>query len=149
MARKPVPLRQEFSFFRTVQLRWGDFDLLGHLNNVQYVRYFEYVCVEVIGACGVSWTEGPVIPFAAEYSCRFIRPVHPGPLGPVEGSLDAALRVERIGTSSVQYALALFEPGEDDAVASGDWTHVWVDRASNRPTPIPDTARAFYETLMR
>ncbi|MGC2853886.1 acyl-CoA thioesterase [Novispirillum sp. DQ9] len=150
MTRKAIPTRDEFSFFRPVQLRWGDFDLLGHLNNVQYVRFYELLVVEFVGAeCGVSWSEGPVVPFAAENSCRFIRPINPGPLGPVDGSLDGALRIEHIGTSSVRYAMALFEPGADEAAAAGEWVHVWVDRASNRPVAMPDQARAAYQRHLR
>lgn len=146
MTRKPVPTRKDFSFFRPIQVRWGDFDLLGHVNNVQYVRYFELMVVEFVGTeCGVSWTQGPTIPFAAENSCRFIRPINAGPLGPVDVTLDGALRIEHIGTSSVRYGLALFEPGSDEASADGTWIHVWVDRHSNRPLPIPAEARTAYD----
>ncbi|KJS43419.1 MAG: hypothetical protein VR70_02665 [Rhodospirillaceae bacterium BRH_c57] len=150
MAREPAPTRGDYSYIRPIQVRWGDFDLLGHINNVQYVRYLEYMVVNFVGEeCGESWTRGAAIPFAAENSCRFLRPINAGPLGPVGITLDAGLSIARVGTSSVHYAMALFEQGEDAAAATGTWVHVWVDSKTHRPVPIPDQARAAYERHMR
>ncbi|MFA7431056.1 MAG: thioesterase family protein [Rhodospirillaceae bacterium] len=146
MAREPAPVRGDYSFFRPIQVRWGDYDLLGHINNVQYIRYWEYMVVQFVGEeCGESWTRGAAIPFAAENSCRFLRPLNAGPLGPVGITLEAGLRIERIGTSSVHYALSLFEPEVAEAAATGAWVHVWVDTKTHRPVPIPDEARMAYE----
>lgn len=146
MSRKPVPTRKDFTFFRPIQVRWGDFDMLGHINNVQYIRYFELMVVEFVGAeCSDGWRHGPSVPFAAENGCRFIRPINAGPQGPSGVTLDGALRIDHIGTSSVRYGLALFEAGADEASADGSWVHVWVDRQTNRPLPIPPAARDAYE----
>lgn len=144
-----VPTRAEFPYMQPMQVRWGDFDILGHVNNVQYIRYFEYMVVRFVGQeCGVGWAEGPCVPFAAENGCRFIRPVECGALGPVDITLDCGLRIQKIGTSSVVYDLAVFEPGRDDAAAAGWWVHVYVDRETQRPVRIPAEARAAYEKFM-
>ena len=52
------------------------------------------------------------------------------------------LRVAHLGTSSVRYEIGLFVLGENEACAGGYFVHVFVDRNSRRPVPIPDTIRA-------
>jgi acyl-CoA thioester hydrolase len=47
----------------------------------------------------------------------------------------------------VQYELAVFKQGEDEACAAGRFVHVFVDRQSNRPLPIPERLRAALAVL--
>ncbi len=56
--------------------------------------------------------------------------------------VNVGMRVDHIGTSSLRYAIALFADDADIAAAQGHFVHVYVDRASNRPVPIPDAVRA-------
>jgi acyl-CoA thioester hydrolase len=49
----------------------------------------------------------------------------------------------------VQYELAIFKEGEDEACAAGRFVHVFVDRASNRPVPIPENLRTALARLLR
>ena len=53
----------------------------------------------------------------------------------------------KLGNSSVQYELAIFREGEQEASAAGRFVHVFVERASNRPTAIPPRLRAALEAL--
>jgi acyl-CoA thioester hydrolase len=57
------------------------------------------------------------------------------------------MRVGHLGTSSVRYELALFGESEETARADGHFVHVFVDRASGRPAPIPPRIRAALERL--
>jgi len=90
------PSSEQFPYRVTIPARWGDADMLGHINNVAYYRYFEAVVVDFIATpCGIDWLCAPVIPFAAESRCRFLRPLR------FPGTFVAGLRVARVGTSSV------------------------------------------------
>ena len=69
---------------------------------------------------------------------------------------SVGLGVEKIGNSSVQYRLGIFQPaaGEGEEAgrpgpiaAHGFFTHVFVDAASHKPVPIPDELRAAMEAL--
>lgn len=51
------------------------------------------------------------------------------------------LRVARLGNSSVQYELALFLEGQQEACAAGRFVHVFVERRSSRPVAIPQELR--------
>ena len=59
--------------------------------------------------------------------------------------LTVGLAVARLGNTSVTYRLAIF--GEAEAAAEGHGVHVYVDRASRRPVPIPGPIRSLLESI--
>jgi acyl-CoA thioester hydrolase len=61
--------------------------------------------------------------------------------------LEAGLRVEHLGRSSVRYGIGLFARGEAPAAAEGWFVHVFVDRETRKSTPIPERLRAALEAL--
>ena len=50
--------------------------------------------------------------------------------------IDAGIGVERIGSSSVIYRIALFRDEDATAAAQGRFVHVYVDRETRRPKPL-------------
>jgi acyl-CoA thioester hydrolase len=63
-------------------------------------------------------------------------------------TVDAGLRVERLGNSSVQYRIGLFKQGADAPAATGHFVHVYVDRDTRRPVRVPDDVRAALAPLV-
>ena len=61
--------------------------------------------------------------------------------------VTVGVRVANIGRSSVRYDLAVFRNDEDIAAAEGHFVHVFVERGSQRPVPIPDEARGKLQRL--
>jgi acyl-CoA thioester hydrolase len=59
----------------------------------------------------------------------------------------AGLRVARLGNTSVRYEVGLFRGDAQDAAAQGHFVHVYVDRETRRPVPLPDALRAVLEPL--
>jgi acyl-CoA thioester hydrolase len=47
--------------------------------------------------------------------------------------VDLALRVNKLGKSSVIYEIGVFERGEDAVKAVGEFVHVFVDRETRKP----------------
>jgi acyl-CoA thioester hydrolase len=127
--------RDDYRYFYTIPTRWNDNDQFGHLNNVIYYRLYEALIVQYLTEVGLDWMQDPVIPYAAESLCRFRRAVS------FPDVLDLGLRVIRVGRTSVVYALAMFRRGEDEAAATGHWVHVYVDRQSQQPMPVPEAIR--------
>ena len=142
-SRLPPPTRAAFLLFRTVPTRWMDNDAYGHINNVTYYSYFDTVVNHyLIGPCGLDNHHSPTLALMAETGCQF-RASFAYP-----DDIDAGLRVGRLGTSSVRWELGLFAPGEDVARVHGFMVHVFVDRASQRPVPMPGAMRAVMEKLI-
>jgi len=138
--RPPPAMRGDFRFTVAIQIRWSDNDMFGHVNNVEFYRFFEMAVVEfLIGPCAMDALASPVIPFAAESQCRFRRPLS------WPGRVTAGLKIESVGTTSVRYAIALFGEDEDEAAGDGHLVHVFVDRLTQEPTPIPPSVRKVFE----
>jgi acyl-CoA thioester hydrolase len=47
----------------------------------------------------------------------------------------------------VRYEVGIFAAGEDVAAACGHFVHVYVDKATRRPVPLPDSLKNTLETL--
>jgi acyl-CoA thioester hydrolase len=121
-----------------------DNDIYGHVNNVIYYSYFDTVINQyLIEAGGLDIHGGAIIGIAVESQCRFHRSLE------FPDVIDAGLRVGRLGKTSVRYEIGLFRSGEEEPAATGHFVHVFVDRKSRRPVPIPDPLRAALERLQR
>mgnify|MGYP002856637324 FL=1 len=139
---KPVT-RADYPHIAPIQTRWADNDIYGHVNNVTYYAYFDTVVnCYLIDEGGLDIQDGTVVGFAVETTCRFFKPVA------YPEKLSAGLRVARLGNSSVQYEIAIFKEGEEEAAAAGHFVHVFVDRTTDKPTPIPVKIRAALEKLL-
>jgi acyl-CoA thioester hydrolase len=121
----------------TIPTRWHDNDVYGHVNNVEYYSFFDTVINEyLISAGGLDILRGPAIGLCAESHCAFTAALmFPEPV-------EAGLRVGKLGSSSVRYEIGLFGSGGDVPAATGWFVHVFVDRETRRPVPIPDPIRA-------
>jgi len=135
--------RQGYRHFLLVPTRWMDNDIYGHVNNVVYYSYFDTVINRwLIGEGGLDIARGEVIGVAAESHCRYLK----GITFPTD--VEAGLRVGKLGRSSVRYEIGLFAQGDPEVAAEGWFVHVFVDRESRRPTPIPTRLRAALERLV-
>jgi acyl-CoA thioester hydrolase len=135
--------RGDFPVLREIPTRWSDDDTYGHVNNaVHYLMFDTAVNAWLIEASGADIRELAAVGLVAETSCRYLAELR----FPVV--VTAGLAVERVGTSSVVYRLALFGDGEQPA-AVGRFVHVYVDRESRRPVPIPDEIRAALASIGR
>lgn len=140
--KKPLGRRADYRHFMDLQTRWMDNDLYGHVNNVVYYSYFDTLLNRyLIDHGGLDIHEGQVIGIAVETLCRF----HKSFAYPE--TINGGLRIGKLGNSSVRYEIGLFAPGEDLARAEGHFVHVFVERKTQRPTPIPPRIRAALERI--
>lgn len=136
------PRRAEFTVLRPVATRWMDNDHYGHVNNVAYYSFFDTaVNGFLIDASGMDIRELPAIGVVAESGCQFLQ----GASFP--DTIHAGLAVERRGTSSVVYRIALFRNDDHEPCAVGRFVHVYVDRQTRRPVPIPAAIRTAVDQL--
>lgn len=134
--------RADYKYFLPLQTRWADNDIYGHVNNVVYYGLFDTIVNEYLIAEGaLDIHEGEIIGLVVETGCQYFAPLA------FPQKLEGALRVARIGNSSVRYELAIFRQGEDAPAAEGHFIHVYVDRKTRRPGPLPGPLRAALEKL--
>jgi acyl-CoA thioester hydrolase len=129
-------MRAGYAFTHAIATRWMDNDVYGHVNNVVYYSYFDTVINNyLIVHGGLDIHAGSQIGLCVESHCRYLAPLA------FPGTVEAALRVERLGSSSVRYGIGLFGEGASSPAAEGWFVHVFVDRNSRRPQPIEDGLR--------
>jgi acyl-CoA thioester hydrolase len=116
--------------------RWRDEDAYGHLNNVVHYELFDTaVNGWLIEATGTDIRDLPAIGLVVESSCRYLAQLK------FPDDVTSGLDIERLGTTSVVYRLGLFRGDSEEPAALGRFVHVYVDRVTRRPTPVPDVIR--------
>ena len=138
---QPEP-RDRYRAFRTITTRWMDNDQYGHVNNVIYYSWFDTaVNAHLIERGALDVVAGTVIGFVVETQCHYFAPLA------FPQNVEAGIRVARIGGSSVRYEVGLFAEGIAQTAAKGHFVHVYVDRVSQRPVPLPAALKSVLESL--
>ena len=143
MSRGPLKGRGHYRIWREVGTRWSDNDAYGHVNNVIYYSWFDTaVNGWLIEAGLLDVAEGDPIGLVVETGCRYARPLA------YPEAVEIGLSVGRIGQSSISYELGVFPHGAEEAAAEGHFVHVYVDRLTRRPVPLPAPWREAFARLM-
>lgn len=140
---RPAPEhRSRFSVFRSIGTRWMDNDLYGHVNNVVYYSWFDTaVNGYLIEQGALDIHQGSTIGLVVETQCNYFSSLA------FPQTVEAGLRVARLGSSSVRYEIGLFAQGEELTAALGHFVHVYVDRDTRRPCPLPEKLREVLDSL--
>ena len=139
---QPLP-RSHFPLYRTIPTRWMDNDVYGHVNNVVHYSYFDTaVNAHLIEAGALDIHHGAVIGLVVQTQCHYFESIA------FPQTVHAGMRVTQAGRSSVHYELGLFADDAPLAAAVGRFVHVYVDRTTRRPVPLPAALQAALRPLM-
>ena len=141
---RPQPeLRTAYRAFHPIGTRWSDNDVYGHVNNVVYYGWFDTAVNHwLIEQGGLDIHAGDVIGMVVETHCNYFAPVA------FPDTVVVGIRVAQRGTSSVRYEVGVFPADERlPCVAKGHFIHVYVDRPTRRPAPLPPELFKALETL--
>ena len=135
--------REHYPHLLEIQTRWNDNDVYGHVNNVEYYGYFDTVINHwLITEGGLDiHGGGGAIGFCVESHCVYHAPLS------FPATIEAGLRVGKLGNSSVRYEIGIFRAGAEEPAASGWFVHVFVDPSSREPVAIPGSIRDGLERL--
>ena len=137
MPDRPLPdLRTTYRHFVAIPTRWMDNDVYGHVNNVHYYSFFDTVVNGyLIREGALDPAASAVIGLVVETKCNYFESLS------FPDEVQAGLRVSRLGGSSVRYEIGLFRGEAAHAAAQGHFIHVYVDRESRRPVPLPEALK--------
>lgn len=128
--------RADYRAFRTIATRWMDNDAYGHVNNTVYYSWFDTaVNAWLVDAGLLDIERGALIGLVVETGCRYHRSVA------FPESIETGVRITRLGNSSVRWEVGIFTQGHVEPAATGFFVHVYVDRQSRRPQPLPGSWR--------
>ncbi len=129
--------RSDYRAFRAISTRWMDNDAYGHVNNVVYYSWFDTAVNALLVDMGLlDIQHGETIGLVVETGCRYHRSVA------FPETVEAGVRIARLGTSSVRWEVGLFSAGYETPAAEGFFVHVYVDRATRRPAALSAAWRA-------
>ncbi|CAF4093440.1 unnamed protein product [Rotaria sordida] len=126
--------RSLYKYFVDIQTRWRDNDIYGHVNNAVYGEWIDSIVNKyLIEKCSLEPLKSPLIGFVVSSHCEYYSPIS------YPSKISAGLFVKRIGKSSVDYSVGIFEDNQvEKASAVGGFIHVFVDRINHRPQTIND-----------
>lgn len=135
--------REHYRHLMSIPTRWIDNDIYAHVNNAVYYTYFDTIINHyLIMEGGLDPASGDHVGFAVETFCRFLAPIA------FPETLDVALRIGKLGNSSVRYELAIFKQGQQEPCAVGYFVHVFVNRQTQQPQAISGKLREAMEKLV-
>ncbi|MGB3502560.1 MAG: thioesterase family protein [Mesorhizobium sp.] len=140
--REAASTRADYKTFRSIQTRWMDNDVYGHMNNVVHYSLFDTAVNGWLVEQGVlDFHSGDQVGLVVETGCKYFAELAFPDL------VTAGLRVTKLGSSSVRYEIGLFRNDADVAAAQGFFVHVYVDRITRRPKPLGEKLRSVLETI--
>jgi acyl-CoA thioester hydrolase len=141
---KPTPSsRNAYRHFQPIPTRWMDNDVYGHVNNVVYYSYFDTVVNQYLIQQGALDIENSrVVGLVVETGCQYFASIA------FPDIVTAGLRVAKVGNSSVRYEIGIFRNEESTASAQGFFIHVYVDRTTRRPAPLPPALRTAVQEIL-
>ena len=121
---------------RTISMRWGDMDAVGHLNNTYYFRYLEQVRIEWLSSLGYGIDPDGIGPVLASTACTFRKQLT------YPATLDITIELEKLGNSSLKLRHHFYRQDDPGTVyASAEVLLVWVDYKAEKSVAIPAPIR--------
>jgi acyl-CoA thioester hydrolase len=135
--------RENYRWRVDIPTRWADGDPYGHVNNVVYYSWFDTAVTKMLFERRVIWLpDSPSIGLCVDSRCEFLAPVA------FPETIDARVRIGRMGDKSLRFEVGLFREGEESPAAVGYFVHVYVDRATRRPVSLTAAQRAAVADLV-
>ena len=135
--------RANYPYRVEIPTRWMDCDAYGHVNNVVYYSWFDTAVTRMLFERGLlRMHDSPIIGLCVESHCEFFAPVE----FPV--SVEACVRIGRMGDKSLRYEVGLFLGGVEEPVAAGHFVHVFVDQENRRPVSLTPDQRALVASFV-
>ncbi len=142
MTEHKLETRDRYKWHVPITTRWMDNDVYGHVNNVVYYSYFDTAAnLYLIEKGGLDLRHAEIIGIVAESKCVYLAPIA------YPSTVEVGLRVDKLGTTSVTYGIGIFSDDGESAAAHGHFVHVFVERQSMKPVPIPMRVRAALAAL--
>ena len=142
MSRPNPRQRDAYRWIMTIATRWADNDAYGHVNNTVYYEWFDTAVNRWLVEAGLlDIGAGDPIGLVVETGCSYFSSLS------FPSEVEVGIAIDRLGRSSVTYRIGIFAVGSAEPSAQGHFTHVYVDRESRRPVPLPQELRAALQRL--
>jgi acyl-CoA thioester hydrolase len=124
-----------------IPLRWGDQDVMNHINNTLYFRYMEQARVEWLDAvCAKERKESNQGAVIVTASCAFLLPLT------YSGNIICDVFIGQPGRSSLPTFYELRRTDDERLYATGEAKLVWIEKTGGQSVPLPESLRQAFES---
>jgi acyl-CoA thioester hydrolase len=128
----------QFRFYHPIEVRYGDLDPQGHLNNAKYLTFFEQARVAYMIELGLftkdqSFMELGVI--VADAHIAYLAPIYFGQ------NIRVGVHVAQLGTKSMTWEQNIVNADTRKELAKGEVVIVTYDYKEEKTVPIPQEWR--------
>lgn len=128
----------DFHFYHPVEVRYGDLDPQGHVNNAKHLTYFEQARVAYMIELGLftkdqSFMEIGVI--LADVHIAYFEPIYFGQ------NIKVGVHTVKIGNKSMTWEQNIVDAGTDKQLAKGEVVVVTYDYKQEKTISIPQEWR--------
>lgn len=132
-------LMSEYKFFHPTEVRYGDLDPQGHVNNAKYLTYFEQARVYYLiqlGLFGKDQSFMDIGLIVADIHIAYHAPTHYG------DQIKTGVRTRKIGGKSIVVEQVVVDADTGAEMAKGEVVMVTYDYLAKRTIPVPERWRA-------
>lgn len=129
--------RQDFRFFYPLRVRWAEVDMQKIVFNAHYLMYFDTAIADYWRALALPYEEAMHSLDGDLYVKKASIEFHASAL--FDDRLDIALRLNRIGNSSMVFSGGIFRG--DELLISSELIYVFADPSTQTAKPVPEALR--------
>lgn len=131
-------MNNDFRFYHPAEVRYGDLDPQGHLNNAKHLTYFEQARVQYVVNLGMFGKDQSFMEIGfivADIHITYHTPVHWG------DPIKVGVRTSRIGNKSMVMEQAIVNSETGEVYSSGTVIAVTYDYAAKQTMSVPQEWR--------
>lgn len=126
-------MRAKRDFCVDIDVRWGDMDAFGHVNNTRLVAYLEDARIAWMDAICDDWQTRPQLPALVNLDCNFRREI----VYPCQ--LRVHVKANRASERRVLHRYIVRDRNDPDQIyADAESTIVWIDLETRTSLPVPE-----------
>ena len=136
----------QFRFYHPVEVRYGDLDPQGHVNNAKHLTYFEQARIAYMIELGLftkgqSFMEIGVI--LADVHIAYLEPIYFGQ------NIKVGVHIAKMGDKSMTWEQKIVDADTGKEIAKGEVVMVTYDYRAEKTIPIPQVWREKISTFER
>ena len=128
--------KADFPFFHPLRVRYSEVDAQAIVYNAHYVTYFDIAITEFLRTLQFDYSIATAQQMGKDFHTVKVVIEYQQPAY-YDDELLIGVRVQRIGRSSVTWALAIFREDNVASLAQGEVIWVYTDMTTHRSTALP------------
>ncbi|MCA2001709.1 MAG: acyl-CoA thioesterase [Chloroflexi bacterium] len=123
-----------FKFFHPIEVRYGDLDPQGHVNNAKHLTYFEQARVQYLIQLGLSSRDQSFMEIGiviADIHIAYKAPIH------YDDKIKVGVRTIKMGNTSITVEQCVINADTGEVMSLGEVVMVAYDYKTLKPIPAP------------